>query len=85
VYYPAEEHLAVVSALMERHPPGTAQWGFIASVAKPGFHHILGEDSIAIPDIVRSAVSDPSAVEVVPLLEAHERERQARDHRDVDG
>jgi hypothetical protein len=74
VYYPASDHAAVVQAMIERFPPGTAHWGFNVSRWKPGFHWIDAEESCNAVDVIRAALSDGSAIEALPIEEAASRE-----------
>ncbi|HYT78982.1 MAG TPA: Clp protease N-terminal domain-containing protein [Actinomycetota bacterium] len=78
IYYPASDHAAVVQAMIERFPPGTAHWGFNVSRWKPGFHWIDAEESCNTLEVIRPALSDASAVEVRPIEEAASREAASR-------
>lgn len=78
VYYLPEDSPAVHEQLIDRYPPGTARWGTNTSTWKEGYIYVDGEDEIPMEEIVRAAVKDSSTVEVVPFLEAIERESQGR-------
>lgn len=78
VYYPASDHAAVVRAMIERWPPGTADWGFNVSSWKPGFHWIDAEESCNALEVIRAALSDASAVEALPIEEAAPKEAASR-------
>jgi len=78
VYYPASDHAAVVQAMIERFPPGTAHWGFNVSNWKPGFHWIDAEESCNTVEVIRATLSDASAVEALPIEEAASREAASR-------
>ena len=78
VYYLPEDSPAVHEQLIDRYPPGTARWGTNTSTWKEGYIYVDGEDEIPMEEIVKAAVKDSSTVEVVPFLEAIERESQGR-------
>lgn len=60
-----------------RYPPGTVHTGFNTSRWKPGWGWVDAEDEVPLEDIVRSVVTDPADVEVVPVWQAAKAERQA--------
>jgi hypothetical protein len=74
VYYSAGDHAAVVRAMIERWPPGTAVWGFNVSSWKPGFHWIDADESCNALEVISAAVSDASAVEAMSIEEAAPKE-----------
>jgi hypothetical protein len=78
VYYRIEDTQAVHERLTDRYPPGTARWGTSTSTWKEGYINVLSEDEIPMEEIIRAAVKDPSTVEVVPFIEAIERESRGR-------
>jgi hypothetical protein len=78
VYYPAEDHAAVVQAMVERYPPGTLDWGFNVSNWRPGQLWMVADADIPLVDVVRGAVGDPTLTAVVDRDEAIDHERACR-------
>lgn len=81
VYFPEREFHLVTQELAKRHPPGTVFWGTNSSRWKKGFWYVHGEDEIAMEEIVRSAVKDKQAVEVLSYKEGGELESAAAPRR----
>ncbi len=67
----------LASELLRRYPPGTVTIGFNTSAWKPGWGWVDAEDEVPLEEIVRSVISDPADVEVVPLWQAVEAESRA--------
>ena len=79
VYFPESDFGNVTQELAKRYPPGrSVVWLEGASHWKEGYHYVFGEDEIPMESLIRSSLSDPTAVEVVDHNEAWEREWEAR-------
>ena len=74
VYFPCADHARVTKGLAERVRPGV-RWGW--NTDGDGRRCWAGgEDEADLPALVRSLVTDPTAVEVVPFEEALRRDRR---------
>lgn len=74
VYFPQEDFSLVTQAILKQFPLGTAGWGTNQSSWKPGYWYVNGEDEIPMEQIVKSAATDPSTIEVLDFKEGNERE-----------
>lgn len=74
VYYPAADAHAVLAALDQRIPRGSARWGFNVSTWKAGYHMVMGQDTLPLEDIVRGAVTDQSTVTAMPMEQVRRNE-----------